>query len=120
MDYSNLDLIAPDSFWKTLKEEVDKCQGGCGPGKKGDYLVPDKIFGISITEACRIHDWEYYIGETKEDKRNADFNFLLNMLDINYKRSKNRILRMIRDHIIFNYFLSVYYCGDHSFFKNKE
>ena len=118
MNYNDVNLIAPVSFWKATQEEVDKHTGGCGPGKYGNYLVPNKILGISIIEACRIHDWEYYLGETFEDKGQADFNFLLNMLEINYKRSKCKLLRFIRDHIIFYYFISVYYYGD-SFFKIK-
>lgn len=117
MDYLN--LKAPDSFWNTSKEKVDKHTGGCGPGEYGDYLIPDKILWIPIEEACRIHDWEYYIGETIEDKKQADFNFLMNMLEISYKRSKFRFMRWLRDHLIFQYFTAVYYCGDSAFQKEE-
>lgn len=115
MDYKNLDLVAPDSFWEATKKEVDKHTGGCGPGKTGDYLVPDKILWMSIEEACRIHDWEYYKGSSWEDKKLADTNFLINMLEISYKRSANRFIRWLRDHLIFKYFIAVYYYGGKAF-----
>ena len=116
-EYNDLNLRAPDSFWGATEEEVDKHTGGCGPGRKGDALVPDKLLWLSIKAACRIHDWEYHIGETWEDKRLADLNFLINMLEINYKRSNNRFIRWLRDHLAFRYFLAVYYYGGSAFKK---
>lgn len=117
MIFSGLDLTMPQSFLEATDKEIEEKTGGCGPGKYGDYFVPDTILFVSIKEACVIHDWEYSFAESFEDKKNADMNFLMNMLNINYNRSKSKVMRRIRDQIIFKYFISVYYYGD-PFFKN--
>lgn len=54
---------------------------GCGD-KATAKIVPDTIYGLSIFEACRRHDWAYCIGTTDEDKQIADFEFLQNLLRI--------------------------------------
>lgn len=51
-----VNLIAPASYWQATKEDIDNLTGGCGPGDAGDLIVPDKILGVSILEACKIHD----------------------------------------------------------------
>jgi len=41
-------------------------------------LVPDSLFGQNIIRACQVHDYDYEIGGTLEDKRFVDTLFLLN------------------------------------------
>jgi len=77
-----LKLYAPESYYTTPKEEIDRVTGGCGPGGFGDFLVPDTIYGLSIFEACRRHDWMYHVGEILADKEEADRVFLNNMTRI--------------------------------------
>lgn len=61
---------------------LDYTGNGCGTdGWKGD-LVPDTLGGIDISEACAIHDYEYSIGGTEEDREVANMNFLCNMVII--------------------------------------
>jgi hypothetical protein len=72
-------LVASELYWKASEEEIKAHTGGCGPGKLGDYFVPDTMYGESIFLACQIHDWMYYEGKTLEDKRIADLVFLVNM-----------------------------------------
>jgi len=79
-------LFAPESYWTAkahghVHEFVD---GGCGPGKFGDWLVPDTILGVNVTPACEIHDWMYLMGRTIEDKNKADRAF------------RNNLIRLIR------------------------
>ena len=76
-------LWAPDEYWDLTEEQLDEMTGGCGPGEIGDYLVPDKLYGvINIKPACRIHDYMYAVGTTEEDKEEADEAFLNNMRQI--------------------------------------
>jgi len=73
-------LYAPDEYWELTEEQLEELTGGCGPGHIGDYLVPDKLYGvINIKPACRIHDYMYAVGLTEEDKEEADKVFLDNM-----------------------------------------
>ena len=39
-------ILAPPEFWKLPQEKIDSY--GCGPGKIGDWLVPDTIWGENI------------------------------------------------------------------------
>lgn len=69
-------LFAPDSYWKLTLSEREGATNGCG----ALGLVPDSIFGVDVREACNIHDWMYSQGETLEDKEEADRVLLNNML----------------------------------------
>ena len=44
---------------------------------------------MDISQACNLHDWEYYEGITWEDKLKADRNFLYNLLTIINEDAKN-------------------------------
>lgn len=66
----------------------DYKSNGCGSDTARFDFVPDSIFGLSIFEACRRHDFAYSRGGNRDDKKYADREFLGNMLTIinNYKR----------------------------------
>ena len=57
---------------------------GCGPGGFGDFLVPDKVWGLSIRLACAGHDFEYRYAEdrSKKARKAADIRLLKNSLTI--------------------------------------
>lgn len=55
---------------------------GCGADNQRFDFIPDTIYGLSIFEACRRHDWAYNIGGNENDKIIADREFLSNMLAI--------------------------------------
>ncbi len=59
----------------------DYKSNGCGSGWSAK-LIPNTIYGVSIREACRRHDYGYEVGLTTEEKIIADNQFLLNMLII--------------------------------------
>lgn len=55
---------------------------GCGPeGWKG-LLIPDTLGGIDISEACRRHDYDHFIGGSEEDRQKSNMNFFCNMVII--------------------------------------
>ena len=62
----------------------------CGPGKVGDWLVPDSVFG----NACREHD-EYYAAPGPLSRSEVDRRFYVAMLKAakDYKGPKRRALR---------------------------
>jgi len=73
-------LKSSDSYRASTANERERICTGCGlSGWKGD-LVPETIYGLNISEACNIHDWDYHFGKTIEDKHRADNVFLDNML----------------------------------------
>lgn len=68
-----IELFTPKDFPSGYKSN------GCGSGWSA-RIIPNTIYGVSILEACRRHDYMYGVGKTIEDKEEADRVFLNNML----------------------------------------
>ena len=112
-------LLASDGFWGLSEEERNRKYFGCGPGKFGDRIVPDTIWGLSILLPCQIHDYDYEHGETEEDKRDADCRFFHNCVILieNEPRNIYSVLRMQRAE---NYYEMVMVGGHAAFWKGKR
>lgn len=55
-----VNLYADELIWQYRDDHPGEWQSyGCGPGGLGDFLVPDTMWGLSVREACRIHDGYY-------------------------------------------------------------
>lgn len=53
-------LFADEMIWQYRDDHpAEWATYGCGPGGLGDYLVPDTMWGLSVTECCRFHDGYY-------------------------------------------------------------
>lgn len=92
------------------KEEI---LNGCGPSGYGK-VVPDTIFFLSILEACQRHDYGWHLAEQIDDPterlrayRQADADFLDNMITIIYEKSANAAMRFLRCHRAMTYFVAV-------------
>ena len=59
---------------------IDYKSNGCGSDKARFDFIPDTIYGISIFESCRRHDWAYMVGGDINDFNKANMEFLSNML----------------------------------------
>ena len=69
------DLYANAECWEFKWMHPEEFESyGCGPGGIGDFFVPDTVWGLSIRDACRIHDWHYRHCEeaSEEDRKRAD------------------------------------------------
>lgn len=73
-------LYAPPEYVNARPALRDLVANGCGASGWKVDLVPDTVWGLSIKESCRIHDWMYAAGSTLADKEEADRVFLNNML----------------------------------------
>jgi len=113
----DLGLDAPNAFFNIDNGTLAMMTGGCGPGKFGDFLVPDTVYGLSIKSACVVHDFEYAIGKTIEDKKKADLRFLANMLKIVNDRSGFTPLRVVRRYRVMSYYSAVADGGSSAFEK---
>lgn len=81
-------------------------------------LIPKTLYGLDITEIANIHDYMYYIGETKDDKDFADDTFLKNMNTLIDKNSW--WLRFLRKRRAYKYYLAVNLFGDEAFFSKHK
>lgn len=63
-------LEAPATFWSLTPERKAKICNGGGP-KGWGWLVPDTMWGLSMTDCFDIHDYDYYLKTKKSeaDKR---------------------------------------------------
>jgi hypothetical protein len=75
---SDAGLVAPAAYFGMTAERKAVVCNGAGPKKFG-WLVPDTLYGLSITEAANIHDFMYAIGHNRKE---ADDVFLKNMLTL--------------------------------------
>jgi hypothetical protein len=110
-------LIAPVTYWMASEEEILAHTGGCGPGKWGDWFVPDTIYGESIFLACQIHDWCYFFGLTLKDKLTADQCFLWNQISI---LNGGFPITVAQSYRAMTYFNAVARCGEKAFLVGKE
>jgi len=109
-----LGLDVPKEFVYYDEIELALVTGGCGPGKLGDYFVPDTLWGLNITPACVVHDLDYYLGK---DKAKADLRFLGNIIKI-IRQKSNKFLRPLRLARAMKYYIAVSECGD-DFFQSE-
>lgn len=94
----NYKLRAPKGFYEILLPDLMDIvgKGGCGPGNKGDYLVPDTIYGLNVKPACVIHDTRYASVSNDNEQYEADKEFLYNMFTLIDKQTKWAFLRWAR------------------------
>lgn len=114
------ELYAPAGYWALTPAEKAKLCNGAGPDNFA-WLVPDTMYGLSITEAANIHDYMYsplYTPWSDETKKEADRVFLNNMIRIINNASKwLRWLRLRRAHTYYN---AVKYFGGPYYWHNKN
>lgn len=119
MDYKP-QIKAPIGFYRLKRTDPEKFNavvGGCGPGKWGDYFVPDTLWGLSIKLACQIHDYMYWAGKTPKGKYQADSIFLQNMIALIWRGS--RFLFIPRAMRAIKYYIAVAKFGDNAFGGEK-
>lgn len=99
--------------------ELFKIVNGCGAaGAKFDF-VPDTILFLPIKHACYIHDFDYSVGKTLEDKYKADFRFLCNIIAIINAESV-WFLKWPRRQRALTYYNSVCDMGHKAFWAGKK
>jgi len=112
-------LFAPSDYWKLTDEEKAEICNGCGTKGLGGWLVPDTLWGLSIVEACNIHDFMYKVGKRPYDKDSADRSFLNNMIRIINARS-GILLRGLRRYRAMSYYSAVKDFGGPAFWNAKN
>ena len=74
-------LQAPSAYWLLSPKEKKEICNGVGPKGLG-WLFPDTYWGLRMSAAANIHDYEYNKGKTLADKAIADANFKENCFAI--------------------------------------
>jgi hypothetical protein len=107
----------PASYLHASPEVRAAVCNGCGAGGWKFDIVPDQIYGVVITDLCDVHDWEYTVGSTEEDRLTADQNLLFNILE----RIENigGWLRWFRRRRAYKYYEAVREFGHDAYWKGK-
>ncbi len=113
------ELYAPQSYVNASNAVREGHVNGCGSGVLA-LLVPDTVYGLSIKEACDIHDWMYAEGETDAHKEDADLVFLNNMIRIIEARTSWSLLKRLRLRRARTYYLAVHHYGGPAFWRTKN
>lgn len=72
-------LEASSSFLAATEKQRRLVCNGAGPAGAG-WVVPDTLWGLSITASANIHDWDYAFGrEQGLTRQEVDKRFLRNM-----------------------------------------
>ena len=104
MSSRKMKLKAPPSYHKATPEQRYERSNGCGPHNGLAEQVPDHLLGVSINEACAIHDWEYFEIQNEEEREIADRNFLDNMNSLIEENSPSFLKKSIQ-----KIFAKIYY-----------
>lgn len=124
-EFDGVKLLVPLLFtfpWndfsgKTIADYPSFC--GAGEGL-GDVIIPETIWGLSVSVACEIHDISWEVAEaTEADRRAADEAFLINMLSIIKARS-NWFMRILRNQRAMVYYNAVDSEKNHVFWNIKR
>ena len=115
-------LFAPQAYWDLTPEAKAEICNGCGTKGLGGWLVPDTLWGLSITEPCHIHDFGYFVGKTLEDKEREDRIFLNNMLRVIEAANKwyDKLLKPLRRMRAMKYYSAVKDFGGPAFWSGKN
>jgi hypothetical protein len=113
-------LYAPAGYWKLTDQQKKIVCNGCGAKGLGGFIVPDTLYGLSIEEACNIHDFMYCRGQTIDDKKEADRVFLNNMTRIIDDHTSVHWLRALRRKRAKTYYEAVKLFGAPAFWRGKN
>lgn len=117
-----IQVFATDNAWEVIDVQpavIIQRSGGCGPGKWGDLAVPDTFYGLKVKPICKLHDIEYEVGETEDDKAAADIFFLVNLLAYIRCHTRFKPVRILRNYRAMSYYSAVSEFGTESFLKGE-
>lgn len=113
-------LYAPEQYWGLSQNVKKQLVNGCGTAGWKGKLIPDTIWGLNIKPSCNIHDFMYGVGETIEDKDEADRSFRNNMLRQIETAGGPKWLQWLRRRRAQKYYLAVAELGGPAFWKDKN
>lgn len=100
-------LLCPISMAAMRMDDIMLQTNGCGREGIEGRLVPDTIWGLDISPACRVHDIMYQQAEERArrhksqkrltaDEHFADGVMACNLVQLIQQRTGNRLLRWLR------------------------
>jgi hypothetical protein len=109
-------LDAWPGYWRLTAEEKSTICNGAGAADRWiSSFIPNTMYGLDCVEVFNIHDYDYHVGITRDDKDAADLRMLENLLImINHKGG---LLAWLRRRRAMKYYEAVVTFGDDAFFS---
>ena len=108
---------APSFYWELT--EYAKKQICNGAGAKGwGWIVPDTIYGLSITEDANIHDFCYEMQYGKDFADELFYNNMIARIENRVKHWWNKPLAFLRKRRALKYYKAVEYFGNSAYKKD--
>lgn len=102
----------------TDEDKAIVCNGAGAAGDWRSKLIPNTLYGLNCTPAFDIHDYDYHVGITHDDKDLADRQLLTNLLIL--IDNGNWCLAFFRRRRAMKYYEAVKLAGDDAFWKSKN
>lgn len=123
--FDKIPLIAPVVNGNVVKvpyDKFDNMSSYCGAGKGiGDFIIPEKVLGLSISVSCFYHDISWDFSEpTWEAFHASNSKFLSNTNSIIRVKSNNITLEHLRYYRAVTYHNAVNTLGAYFFWKLKR
>jgi hypothetical protein len=111
-------VFAPASFLLAVEPHLIEVCNGCG-GDGSWIKPPETVYGLDVSAACIIHDFQYSEGGTPEDKIEADQIFLDNMLRIIERNGNSafKVTQCLRRRRALKYWYAVHLFGGPYFYS---
>lgn len=114
----NAGLICKKEYLDLTEEEKKKICNGIGAATGLSKHFPNTVWGLNIEECGNIHDYDYYVGGTEEDKKTADKVLLRNCRYL--IKNGSFVLRCLRYMRVNKYYLAVSIGGGSHFNFTKR
>lgn len=105
-----------DGLSKDKKAKI--CNGAGAAGDWRSSFIPNTMWGLNLREVFDRHDYGYYIGNTAEDKWDADVDLLINSIILILGDGGNILLVYARMARAIKYFLAVHFKGHDAFYAS--
>ena len=120
MKIMNKNLIADAECWEFIKKFPEEFETyGCGPGGIGDLLIPDTMWGLSVRDACRIHDWGYRHCEEASEEDRARHDWMLRENAMTLVNEGAKWLRSLRRKRVETYYSMVRKFGSSAYWSER-
>lgn len=89
-------LLTPLSMLRLSMDAIMEMTNGCGREGIEGRIVPDTIWGLDISPACRVHDYMYTHADALAEENYADAIFGANLISLIQQKTSFPLLKWLR------------------------
>jgi len=116
---SQCNFVTIPQFWELNFKQLLEIWNGIGAaGSAWNILIPSTFYGLNMDLPSLPHDVEYKLGQSEEDRKIADDNYLENMYKL-IEQESCWLLKWPRRRRAYKYYLSVRVFGKVAFWEDK-